>query len=1365
MAMAPLAPGDPRRIGDYWLAGRLGEGGQGVVYEAYDEAGRRVALKALRLSSYGPFGGVRADAAGDAHGDGGGASGGFDGWSPGDADLRARFAREAAAARRVSSFCTAKIIAADLEGAQPYIVSEFVGGPSLRRAIERNGPYGPDDLYRLATGIATALTAIHEASVIHRDLKPDNVLIGPDGPRVIDFGIARTTEMSLTTTGHVAGTPAFMAPESVLGQRAGPAVDIWAWGAVTLYAATGREPFALDPAGEAGGDFAGNFGGNNVAAFLHRILAADPDVSMLQEPLRGLVVAAMAKDPSARPSSPELLMRLLRGQDADGREAGGRGPGDGPERAGATGAQEPGGGTTGAGRPGAGRPGGVARPAGGRAAIGEVPGRGTQDGEVPGGEATRGWREEERAGATALLLAEGRRAAEAMRPPADVAPPSLAALAEDIYTSLGAADQAVVPQILLRMVMPGEGSDDLPRKVRADELLDGVVDLPTADRVLSGFARAELLVREGDTMSLASAALLRAWPRLREWIEADRAGLRVHRQLSEAARLWDENGRRPGDLYQGTSLDNALGWAATGRQHVTLNLLENAFLDASAALGRLRGRRRRQVTAVLAVLLAAALASAGVAVDQKAFADRQRASAERQRDTAVARRTAALADSLRSADPVTAMALSVAAWRLAGVPEARAALYSSLAQRERDISPPPPVTAAARFDLSADGRTLAIADQGRVVLWDVVARRRIRAVEGVGARAAAVAVSPDARLVAVAGAGSLQVWDAVSGRPLGPRFGTGALEMTFGPGGRLLAVVSPGHHGQVWDPRTGGKVLEVARDGRIEDVVVSDRFAAATFRDGRVRLWDLARRRKVLAPGGGRGEAAAFSPDGTTLAVSRAGDVRFWDLASGRHRDAVLEGAGAAWLSYSDDGRYVMTYDHKGIGLWDAAGGRPIVYQSLSDTSGMPVIRMGHDHRALRYLLGGGGVATVDVRLGTRPVAVASSAVSAAFAPGARTLAVQTGDLLELWDAGQGRRLGSLPSSAEALAFSPDGRTLAAGTAELAEMPPDPPAGTADPTAGPAAQATTQPSAGTANPPAGSAGEAAALPPDGTATPGAGAGPGDQRPDDRGVAADADQTAGSGAVTLWDVAGMRRTTAVAVPGAASVGGLAFGPGLVAVAPFSGDWQRVRLWDASHHAWTRVLPRAGVDVMAFRPDGRVLAIGGQNSALVDLATGAVTDQPFGPSLDGVRSIAFSPDGSTVAVGFHQLGVGLWDTRTAQPTGRLAPDPGDLDDVVAIAFSPDGRLVATGGTSGEVRLWDAATHVPLGRPYTAHTGVVLALSFGGDGRYLYSAGEDGTLQRYTVDPGRATAEVCARAGAPLSMNDWRRLIPEAPYRKVC
>ncbi|GAA2290335.1 hypothetical protein GCM10010149_41600 [Nonomuraea roseoviolacea subsp. roseoviolacea] len=263
-APVTLVTGDPTRIGTYWLAGRLGSGGQGVVYDAYDPEGRRVAIKMLHGTDVGLL------------------------------------QREVTAAQRVSSFCTARLIEADLTGPRPYLVSEYVEGPSLGAAVRDGRTFAPGELHRLATGIATALTAIHDAGVIHRDMKPDNVVLGPDGPRVIDFGLARTLEMSLTASGLVSGTPTYMAPEVFTGERAGAPADVFAWGGIMLFAATGKDPFKAETLG----------------AVMHQVMSVEPDLTCLPDPLRPLVHAALRKDPMERPTARALLLALISG---DGR--------------------------------------------------------------------------------------------------------------------------------------------------------------------------------------------------------------------------------------------------------------------------------------------------------------------------------------------------------------------------------------------------------------------------------------------------------------------------------------------------------------------------------------------------------------------------------------------------------------------------------------------------------------------------------------------------------------------------------------------------------------------------------------------------------------------------------------------------------------------------------------------------------------------------------------------------------------------------------------------------------------------------------------------------------------------------------------
>ncbi|MBO2465791.1 protein kinase domain-containing protein [Actinomadura violacea] len=269
----PLGPADPRTLGGYRLLRRLGQGGQGVVYLAEDPGGRRVAVKVLHAVAL-------------EH-----------------SKARERFLREIDAARRVASFCTAQVLDADFAGELPYVVSEYVTGPSLRRAVAEDGTRSGGALDRLAIGTITALAAIAEAGIVHRDFKPDNVLLGPDGPRVIDFGIARITDAGSSVTGQAIGTPAYMAPEQFEGGRIGPAADVYAWACTMVHAATGRPPHGAD----------------SIPQIMYRKLRGEADLgdfpARASGTLRALVGEGLRTAPGERPAARDVLLRLI-GQDA-----------------------------------------------------------------------------------------------------------------------------------------------------------------------------------------------------------------------------------------------------------------------------------------------------------------------------------------------------------------------------------------------------------------------------------------------------------------------------------------------------------------------------------------------------------------------------------------------------------------------------------------------------------------------------------------------------------------------------------------------------------------------------------------------------------------------------------------------------------------------------------------------------------------------------------------------------------------------------------------------------------------------------------------------------------------------------------------
>ncbi|WP_199860069.1 serine/threonine-protein kinase, partial [Thermobifida halotolerans] len=277
--LRPLRPGDPARIGPYRVVGRLGQGGMGTVFGALDGRNTCVAVKV-----------VHAEFAAEA-------------------EFRAGFAREVALMRRVGGLCTAAVHAADPDAERPWVATDFVPGRTLRAHVREHGPLEGDLLLGFAAGVAESLAAIHSTGVVHCDLKPGNVILAPDGPKVLDFGIARLADEGVRAQGALFGSPGWMSPERYARHAPTPAADMFAWGGMVAFAATGRSPF----------------GSGSTAELARRTLHDPPDTAGVPEELLPLVERALAKDPAVRPTAGDAL-RVVLALMGEGEETRGEGP-------------------------------------------------------------------------------------------------------------------------------------------------------------------------------------------------------------------------------------------------------------------------------------------------------------------------------------------------------------------------------------------------------------------------------------------------------------------------------------------------------------------------------------------------------------------------------------------------------------------------------------------------------------------------------------------------------------------------------------------------------------------------------------------------------------------------------------------------------------------------------------------------------------------------------------------------------------------------------------------------------------------------------------------------------------------------------
>lgn len=919
--------------------------------------------------------------------------------------------------------------------------------------------------------------------------------------------------------------------------------------------------------------------------------------------------------------------------------------------------------------------------------------------------------------------------------------------AESMYLSLDEGGQVLTRRIFLRLVHVEEAVPLTRRRTRRTELLELSEDPGQVEWILDQFVSARLLTSDSGELSLSHESLLLAWPRLAEWIEADLASLRRHRQLTSAAQQWDAEGRDEDALWRGLRLEDSQRWLdADSERARDLNRTEREFLTASAQLEdrrqaevrrRMRHTRRLLLAVSVFAVLACLLATfAGVAQNRSSRAEHN---AAQQRDLAQSRQLAIEATQLEATDPALASQLALAGFRVSPTMEARSAVLDSLAVATptRLLGQPGPTPVA----LSDDGSQIAMGNAvtGAVQLFRRTGGNavpvRIGVVPGGGRQAQlfALAYAPHTAVLATGGQDSvIRLWD-VSQPSMPKRLGppligiVDAVEsIAFSPDGRLMAAGGGGHAMFLWnvtDPAHPSRLKPLAG---LPGVVQCLRFSpggtmlAAGGEAGLLRRWRIgARTVTPLAPlpapppATTRVNSVAFSPDGSLFAAGSTDSlVRVWQTSPDRPPVPVpqpLHGF-SNWVNvvaFSPDGRTLAAggSDNKVL-IWEVG-----TWQALRTLPHPGPVT------GLQYLPGSSGMLTASAdgtaRLWPLPGPVLPGARANVFALGysrAGILAVGTAHedpVVRLW------RLADPATPVEA------GRAVA---------------------------------------------------PAGTWLTGAAA----ISVDSRLVAAGTKD----GAVLLWDATDIGNPRRLATLSGLSkvVEWLAFSPDSRLLAAASDD-NVIRLWDVSDPRRPRVLstlrePTGFVFNLAFTPDGRTLAAASADQ-LVRLWD---VTRPAAPrllaTLDAfksyVYSVAISPNGNLLAAGSADHTIRLWDiSRPDRPVSLGPAITGPNNTVFSLAFSPHSPYLAAGSTDGTVRVWD------IGRPRQPTSWAVLratgadvfVVSFSPDGSTLAGSGTGRDIHLWPTDIESAVGDLCRTAGDPITQAEWTQYAHDLPYRPPC